>query len=323
MMHAPYRAPGAEPSVADGRVRLAVYALISVTALVPLLIVDVPPLVDYPNHLARLHVIATVSTDPSIAANYRVAWHAMPNLALEAVTWPFLGLLPVEWLGRLFIALTFALLAGGTVWLHRLLHGRVGLWPAAAWLFLYNHLLIMGFLGYLFALGATLVLFAAWIAAECWPLRRRLAVFPVAAFALFFGHLFALAVYGVCVAAYELWKGLPQLRNGGRRVLARWSIAAWQFVPAGLVALATMPEAGQRSFHYGPFLAKIRALWSPVLTWYKPVDAALILFVLGVLIAGLASRRLVLAPALRLPVAVLAVLAVLTPFWIEGAWGSI
>jgi len=323
MMHAPYRAPGADPSVKDGRVRLAIYALISVAALVPLLIVDVPPLVDYPNHLARLHVIATVSTDPAIAANYRVAWHAMPNLALEAVTWPFLGLLPVEWLGRLFIALTFALLAGGTVWLHRLLHGRVGLWPAAAWLFLYNHLLIMGFLGYLFALGATLVLFAAWIAAERWPLWRRLAVFPAAAVALFFGHLFALAVYGVCVAAYELWKGLPELRNGGRRVLARWSIAAWQFVPAGLVVLATMPEAGERSFHYGPFLAKIRALWSPVLTWYKPVDAALILFVLGVLIAGLASRRLILAPALRLPVAVLAVLAVLMPFWIEGAWGSI
>jgi len=323
MTHAPHRAPGAEPLVADGRIRLAVYALASIAALVPLAIVDIPPLVDYPNHLARLYVIGNIATDPAIAENYRVAWNVMPNLALEAVTWPFLGLVPVEWLGRMFIALTFALLAGGTLWLHTLLHGRIGLWPAAAWLFLYNHLLIMGFLGYLFTLGAALVLFAAWIAGERWRLRWRLTLFPAAAVALFFGHLFALAVYGVCVAAREAWMGLPLLREDRRRVLAGWAVAAWQFLPAGLVVLASMPEAGERSLRYGPLLAKVRALWSPVLTWYKPIDAALILFVLGVLVAGLASRRLVLAPGLRLPVAVLAALAALMPFWMEGAWGSI
>lgn len=323
MMHAPHGPPGAKSLVADARVRWAVYVLISIAALVPVAVVEIPPLVDYPNHLARLHVIATITSDPAIAGNYRVAWDTMPNLALEAVTWPFLGLLPVEWLGRLFIVLTFALLTGGTVWLHRLLHGGIGLWPAAAWLFLYNHLLIMGFLGYLFTLGAALVLFAAWIAAERWPLRWRLTLFPVAAVALFFGHLFALAVYGVCVAAHELRRGLPLLRAQRRRALADWAVGAWQFLPAGLVALATMPAAAERSLSYGPFLAKIRALWSPVLTWYTPVDAALILFVLGVLIGGLASRRLVLAPGLHLPVAVLAVLAILMPFWIEDAWGSI
>jgi hypothetical protein len=234
-----------------------------------------------------------------------------------------MGLLPVELLGRMFIVLTFALLAGGAVWLHRLLHGGIGLWPAAAWLFLYNHLLVMGFLGYLFTLGAALVLFAAWIASEHWPLRWRVILFPAAAICLFFGHLFALAIYGVCVAARELWKGLPLLRGDRRRALGDWAVGAWQFLPVGFITLATMPEAGERSLSYGPFLAKVRALWSPVLTWYTPVDAALILFVLGVLVVGLVSRRLVLAPGLRLPVAVLTALTALMPFWIEGAWGSI
>ncbi|MDH3229154.1 MAG: hypothetical protein OEN55_05105 [Alphaproteobacteria bacterium] len=323
MKHAPHKAPGAEPLLPDGRIRLALYALISIAALIPLAIVDIPPLVDYPNHLARLHVIANIGNDPALAANYQVVWGAMPNLALEAVTRPFMGLLSAELLGRMFIALSFALLTGGTLWLHRLLHGGIGLWPAAAWLFLYNHLLIMGFLGYLFTLGAVLVLFAAWIAGQRWPLWLRLTLFPAAVVALFFGHLFALGIYGICIAAWELGKGLPLLPQDWRRAARQWAVGAWQFVPAGLLVLATMPAAGERSLFYGPFLAKVRALWSPVLTWYKPIDAALILFVLGLLIAGLATRRLALAPALRLPVAILALLAAAMPFWIEGAWGSI
>ncbi len=323
MIDVPKRGLGPEPLPPGARLRLALYALISLAALVPLAVVEIPPLVDYPNHLARLHVIGNIATDPVLAVNYRVVWGAMPNLALEAVTSPFLGIMPVESLGRLFIAATFVLLVAGTLWLHRLLHGRIGLWPAAAWLFLYNHLLVMGFLGYLFTLGAALVLFAAWIASENRPVWLRLTLFPVALIAVFFGHLFPLALYGICVAAWELQKGLPLLRVHWRRAARRWAIGAWQFVPVGILVLATMPDSGERAFYYGPFLAKIRALWSPVLTWYKPIDAALILFVVIVLVAGLATRRLTLAPALRLPVSVVAVLAAAMPFWIEGAWGSI
>ena len=181
----------------------------------------------------------------------------------------------------------------------------------------------MGFLGYLFTLGAALVLFAAWIASEHWPLRLRLTLFPAALVALFFGHLFPLAVYGICVAGWELQKGLPFLRNDWRRAVRTWAAGAWQFVPVGLVVLATMPAAGERSVFYGPLLTKVRALWSPVLTWYTPIDTALILFVLGVLAGGLATRKLVLARAMRLPLAILIILAVVMPFEIAGAWGHI
>jgi hypothetical protein len=223
----------------------------------------------------------------------------------------------------LFIAVTFILLAGGTLWLHRLLHGSIGLWPAAVWLFLYNHLLVMGFLGYLFTLGAALVLFAAWIGSEDGPVWLRLTLFPLALIALFFGHLFPLAIYGICVAVWELQKGVPVLRTDWRRVVRAWTVGAFQFLPAGLLVLAAMPEAGERGLYYGPALAKVRALWSPVLTWYTPIDAALILFVVGVLVGGLATRRLVLTPGLRLPIAVLTVLAAAMPFNIAGAWGHI
>ncbi len=99
MTHAPNMALRAEPLLPDRRIRLALYALISVAALIPLAMVDVPPLVDYPNHLARLHVIANIGTDPALAANYQVVWSAMPNLALEAATFPLMAFLPVGIVG--------------------------------------------------------------------------------------------------------------------------------------------------------------------------------------------------------------------------------
>ena len=41
--------------------------------LAPLLVVDVPPLLDYPNHLARVFVLASLPHDPVLAPLLRVA----------------------------------------------------------------------------------------------------------------------------------------------------------------------------------------------------------------------------------------------------------
>jgi hypothetical protein len=149
-----YIATQNETAALPRRFLLPIYLLLGVAALLPLALVDLPALVDYPNHLARLHIVANIGADEALAANYQVVWAAMPNLAMDIVSWPFLGLLPAETLGLLFTALSMALLAAGTLALHRALHGSIGLWPAAAWLFLYNHLLIMGWGSTGFALRA-------------------------------------------------------------------------------------------------------------------------------------------------------------------------
>jgi hypothetical protein len=129
-----YQATQNETAALPRRFLLPIYLLLGVAALLPLALVDLPALVDYPNHLARLHIVANIGADEALAANYQVIWAAMPNLAMDIVSWPFLGLLPVETLGLLFTLLTMAVLVVGTLALHRALHGSIGLWPAAAWL---------------------------------------------------------------------------------------------------------------------------------------------------------------------------------------------
>jgi len=302
---------------------LPVYLALGAIALLPLVLSDMPALVDYPNHLARLHILANVGGDPALSSNYRIVWGPMPNLAMDILSWPFLGLLPVETLAKLFTVLAVFLPAAGAIALHRAIYGRVGLWPTVAWLFLYNHMLIMGFLNYLVALGLTFLLFAGWIASEGRTAWIRLVLFPLALVALFFAHLFALGIYGLCVAGYELSRAWPDLRTDWKAAVRTRLPMAWQFVPVAILTLATMPHASGGSVYYGPLLHKLKVLWSPVLTYGTPVDAGLLLLVIAVLIAGLATRRLTVARGMKLPLTLLILLAIAMPFQIQGAWGYI
>src|ERR1700686_4124976 len=62
-------------------------AIILSTALVvaPILAFPLPPLEDYPNHLARMHVIATIGSDPDLSRYYEVHWQIIPNLIMDII----------------------------------------------------------------------------------------------------------------------------------------------------------------------------------------------------------------------------------------------
>ena len=61
--------------------RAAAVTGLCVALLLPLLVVDVPPLLDYPNHLARLFVLASLPHDPVLVRFYATHWSVIPNLA--------------------------------------------------------------------------------------------------------------------------------------------------------------------------------------------------------------------------------------------------
>lgn len=300
-----------------------VFAALTLAALFPLALVDVPPLVDLPNHLARVHVMGNIHENAALAANYQVTWALVPNLAIEIVTFPLSGFLSIETIGRLFVGLTFLLLIGATLALRRVLYGHIDLWSAAVFLFLYNQILVMGFVNYLFSLGLALLLFAGWIASRNMPRLWRAILFTAATTSLFFMHFVALAVYAVCVGAYEIGRHFRDLPRGWRGVMGHWLYGAMQFLPAAILAFATMPAVPDPGFFYGDAIAKLRAAWSPVLAYQKPIDLALLLFVILVPAVAAARGKLTLAPGLRAPILFMVPLAIAMPFWIKGAWGGV
>ena len=103
-----------------------------------------PPLVDYPNHLARMHLLAEGGD-----AFYSVRWAPLPNLAEDLIVPPLARLMPLDTAAKLFLVMIFALMAGGVVWLNRVATGAWRLWPLLGFLLLYNRILLWGFLNYL------------------------------------------------------------------------------------------------------------------------------------------------------------------------------
>ena len=77
--------------------------------------VDVPPLLDYPNHLARAVVLAADGNDPVLARMYAARWGIIPNLATDLLLPPLLQVLPVHVAGRIVVALVMLLPVIGIV----------------------------------------------------------------------------------------------------------------------------------------------------------------------------------------------------------------
>src|SRR5215469_7817150 len=79
-------------------------AVLVAATLLPLCWTTVPPLVDYPNHLARMWILAHASEIPELARNYAVHWRILPDLSMDLVVSALSLIVPVEQAGRAFIA---------------------------------------------------------------------------------------------------------------------------------------------------------------------------------------------------------------------------
>ena len=198
--------PSRQTRVPRSKMLTALYVLLAAISLYPIFSVTVPPLVDYPNHLARMHILAHSGSLPALRHNYIADWTLHPNMAMELIVPLLARFMPIYMAGKIFIAAAVLLLLGGTLALRKTLYGTVGVWPAVSFLLLYNYVLFWGFLSYLFTAGLALLAFSAWIALRERGRLFRVSLFSAVALILLAGHAFGLFVYGLLVLGYELWR---------------------------------------------------------------------------------------------------------------------
>jgi hypothetical protein len=177
-------------------------------ATIPVWTHALPPLSDYINHLARMHVIATTSKDASLSSYYLIEWQIIPNLMMDIVVPVFARVMNVYLAGQLFTVISFTLIMSGVLVLNRSL---IGQWSASSLIalpLLYNNVFLVGVMNYVFGIGLSLWALGVWVwlRERGWPLRLTVSV--VFSIALFFCHLFALGLYGLGLLAFEtrrLW----------------------------------------------------------------------------------------------------------------------
>jgi hypothetical protein len=304
---------------------VAAYLTLVCIVVAPVFLVATPPLVDYPMHLARMWILRHAAEDPTLAANYVVHWRLVPYLAMDLAVPVMALVMPVALAGKLFLAATMALPIGGTAALHRALFGRVGWWPLASILFVYNAVLFFGFLNCLFGIGIFLFAFAGWIASAAWRPAWRIPVFALIAALLFTLHLFAFGLYGLAVASWEL--GLAATGRSARRdQVATLLLAALQFVPALLlwVAVVTVSAGGSDYARYGSLNDKLFALFAATSFADPPTAFDLVFWLVAAaaLAAGLLQGQLRIAPRMKPVLAALLIAAAAMPNWLGGSWGA-
>jgi hypothetical protein len=226
-----------------GQIAILFIAL-AVIASIPILLYPWPPLSDYINHLARMHVIATIGSDPNLALFYQIEWQVIPNLMMDLIVPILQRVMNVYLAGQAYTIMTFVLILSGTLALNRQLYRHWSVLPLIAFPLLYNNVLLVGTMNYLFGIGLALWALTSWVALRERALALRLAVSTLFVLALFFCHLFAVGVYGLGLLAFELqrllalrWRGSLALDGAAERRLPPWL----DFVVSGLPFLPVLP----------------------------------------------------------------------------------
>ena len=210
------------------------FVVLALVASIPLITHPLPPLADYVNHLARMHVIAAMGKDVDLTRFYEIDWQIVPNLMMDIVVPPLVHFMTVYHAGQVFTVASFLLIISGTLAFNRALFGSWSVLPLVAFPLLYNHVFLVGVMNYMFGIGLALWGLAAWLwlRERIWPLRLLVSTGFV--LAMFFCHLFAVALYGMGLFAIELHR-LWELRDRA------WPTRIVDFVATGLPFLPVIP----------------------------------------------------------------------------------
>lgn len=192
--------------VERGIIVLSQTLLVAALIILPLFYTPVPPLSDYPNHLARMFILAQRAHNEFLSHFYTVAWAAIPNLIMDLVVPSLVALVGIYVAGRIFIALTLLLMLLGPMLVHRAIYKRWSAWPLVGGLFVYNGFLFIGLMNYLFGVGIAAFGLAAWIALAERSAAIKILVSFVFCAILYVCHALALAIYGFGIASFEAWR---------------------------------------------------------------------------------------------------------------------
>ena len=293
------------------------FLVLYVLTALPILRAELPPLVDYPNHLARMHVLIDLPRSEALQQYYEIHWDPLPNLAMDLTVPALARIMSLELAGKLFVLVSLFLLPAGAALLHRVATGQWSIWPLFAFVFLYSHVLVWGFLNYLFGLGLTLMAFALWLSLAGHP-AARIGAASISAFILYFAHLMACVVFGVLIAAHEVGEIWRKREFSPGRILARAVAGGLPFVLPLAILLGSDVDSGLGDFAYGGVLPKFGLA---MFEGHIVLDVAATLIVCALAAIGYSRRVMTVVPALRVPLLVLALAYVLSPAKLMTAHG--
>ena len=201
--------------------------------LAPIWIVQYPPLVDYPNHLASAFVLAHLK-DPAFTFSrfYASDWNTYPYLTMDAILVGLERFMSIDLAGRLLLSLSvLAVPAAAWFFIRRANPGQECL---AFWALITAHNLyffLWGFTNLQLSLALCLLVLGVWLRCLERPLIATWCLLLVLTTGLYFTHLMGFGVAGFVMTFYAAFA-----RRRFREILFSWAL----FIPGTLFFLHSM-----------------------------------------------------------------------------------
>lgn len=272
--------------------------LAGVLIILPVVLLPYPPLVDYPNHLARLFVLAHYEEVAAFQQQLEPKLRLIPNLGIEMLGMPILGVVEDPMIAsRAILAVTAGLYFLGCQALGYAVLRRASWRATLAGLLFYGSTMLYGFLSYQVGLALFLFTLASWIDSRGRWTPTRLLACSLLAVAGYFAHLSFLAL--LCVAVGPLF--LSDLSAAMRRSRATALLPLVPLLAVGAVALAfPPPPSSSAHIEWNSWLGKAVVLIGPIRTYSLRAD---VLFLLLIAILGALVVWRMREPAVRWPLA--------------------
>ena len=326
-IEAPVRAP---PITAPPPSRLlqacVVVGLLAVA--IPGLFVALPPLLDLPNHYARIWLLAGGVNQGPLSHMYAVDWSsAWTNIGVDLAAQILGTVIPGQALGPMFLGLALVLPPLGAIAMHRRLYGGWRWWQAGIPLAAFATTLLAGFLNYQIGIGLALIAAAAdpWIEERATPAQFLIARLAIA-LGLLVVHLFALGFYAALLGGLALGPRLDaMLDRGGLRTVAMKVLAAAAAVLVPLLAYkltaAHVPGGGRMIWGPTTFQYKTDVLLCAFGTYDLGVDGLFFGALAAVAVWAAIRHRLKVHQGLLVVALGLAAISLVLPTWAaETGW---
>ena len=266
----------AEPAPADF---LWLGLFLALLSALPVLVATYPQMVDYPAHLARMHIMLTRDSSPFLQEYYGFAWRWMGNLGADILVWPLTRFVDLEMAGRIMAGLIPPLTALSILAAEWAVRRRIGMASMLAFAFVWSPSAILGFLNFGLAQAAALFAFALWVMLDGKKWRAPLFV-PIGIF-VWLGHVSGWGILGILVFGYEWSKD-----KSWRAFLAPWPL----FFPFLTLVLGDNPG---KPPSYGPAPQLYKwAIWKQAMRGtFQWVDYAMTIAVVALMAVSLWLRK--------------------------------
>jgi hypothetical protein len=217
--------------------------LLTALAILPVFLVEIPAMLDYPNHLARMYLLAASGT-PNENPYYVVTWKLNSNLAMDITVLALGQFLNIATATKVFLLLSQILVVSGSVALEMVVKRRYEFAGLAAVMGLYCVPFAWGLLNFEFATGLALWGIASWVALENRNLFTRLAAHSLFVFCIFVSDFVALGLYGATIGFYKLSRTFFPKLNAKQTIVIFVLLAFPAVVLLSYLVLSGAPTPG-------------------------------------------------------------------------------